>query len=526
LELRQILMENGLITRLVFAFVAALAITTCGDNQQAAAGASFRSSSLGSANRATVSTAELKSAVTDAATRRFYESRNWRAAWSDAAAQQVMTALDGAERHGLVRSMFLPNALPDGPAQRDAALTKAALGYAAALARGRTDPSDLGRIYTMPKPDPDVIAGLATALRSDDLQAWLGSLAPQTPAYRALSTAYIAYRAQAAREAVKPIDSGELLRPGTADPRVPVIVNALEARGFPIREMQRARSSEIYTPELMHAVKRLQSEHGIAADGIVGPDTLEMLNTTAADRALQIAVNLERLRWLERKPPATRIDVNTAAAHLDYWRDGVHHDHRRVVVGQADWPTPRLQSPIYRLVANPTWTVPKSIERAEIAPKGEAYLRRHNMARRNGWIVQLPGPGNALGQVKFDMSSDYAIYLHDTPAKQLFGRSERHRSHGCVRVEDALEFAQMIAKHDGRATQFERALASGDETFVSLSSEIPVRLFYHTAFVDRDGQVRFRSDAYGWDDELARALGLHARHRPRAQVHADEDIGP
>src|SRR3546814_1721037 len=131
-------------------------------------------------------------------------------------------------------------------------------------------------------------------------------------------------------------------------------------------------------------------------------------------------VNLDLRRWLNRTPPATRIDVNTAAATLDYWHGGIPVDSRRVVVGQPDWEPPQLSSAIFRLVANPTWTVPKSIERSEMAAKGANYLRRNNMVRRDGWIVQLPGPDNALGQVKFDMRNDYAIYLHDTPAQHLF----------------------------------------------------------------------------------------------------------
>ena len=106
------------------------------------------------------------------------------------------------------------------------------------------------------------------------------------------------------------------------------------------------------------------------------------------DQARSLAVNLERRRWLERNPPATRIDVNTGAATLAYIRDGRVADTRRAVVGEPGHETPELASPLYRLVANPTWTVPRSIEEREIAPKGEAWLRRNNMTRRDGWIVQ------------------------------------------------------------------------------------------------------------------------------------------
>src|SRR3546814_5812250 len=108
----------------------------------------------------------------------------------------------------------------------------------------------------------------------------------------------------------------------------------------------------------------------VCSSDLVGADTLQVQNTGAAERARQLAVNLELRRWLNRTPPATRIDVNTAAATLDYWHGGIPVDHRRVVVGQPDWETPQLSSAIFRLVANPTWTVPKSIERSEMDAKG------------------------------------------------------------------------------------------------------------------------------------------------------------
>ncbi|HJS40943.1 MAG TPA: L,D-transpeptidase family protein, partial [Sphingomicrobium sp.] len=219
-----------------------------------------------------------------------------------------------------------------------------------------------------------------------------------------------------------------------------------------------------------------------------------------------------------------RIDVNTAATFLDYWRDGSHRDRRRVVVGQPDWETPQLGSPIFQLVANPSWNVPESIEVEEIAPKGPGYLAQNNMVRRDGRIVQLPGPDNALGMVKFDMKNDQAIYLHDTPAKPLFAESERHRSHGCIRVENALGFADMLAGDDGILPEFQEALASGDESFVALKRQVPVRLLYHTVFFDQ-GVLHLRTDAYGWDEDLAGALSLKKRTR-RPLKPRGGDIGP
>jgi murein L,D-transpeptidase YcbB/YkuD len=426
--------------------------------------------------------------------------------------------------------MFLPATAPAGPAQVDAALTKAAIDYGDALANGRVKPDKIRDIYTLKTPKVDLAAGLANAIGQDKVGEWLASLAPQTEEYRALSQAYLQYRKQAAEGTSAGIgDNGEAIHVGDNDPRVPRLIDALQSNGYlpDDKDMKKADAepqSAVYTPAIANAVKTMQQDYGIKADGIVGSDTLDVLNTGPARRARQLAVNLERLRWLDRSPPATRIDVNTAAAVLDYYRDGQHADHRKVVVGQPGKETPQLAAPLYRLVANPTWTVPKSIAEEELADKGPAYFAANNMIHKDGWIVQQPGPKNSLGIVKFDMKDDYAIYLHDTPAKALFGLSQRQRSHGCVRVENALQFATMLAEQEGVLPEFQKAMATGKETFVDLPKDIPVRLMYHSAFWD-GSRVRFRADAYGWDEDVAVALGLDKSGRRTLRTQPG-DVGP
>jgi L,D-transpeptidase YcbB len=261
-------------------------------------------------------------------------------------------------------------------------------------------------------------------------------------------------------------------------------------------------------------------------DGVVGPITVEALNAGPRDRARQLAIAMERLRWLERDPPPTRIDVNVAATVLDYYRDGQLADHRRVVAGEPGWETPQLGSPIFRLVANPNWTVPASIVEDEISKKSSSWLARNNFSQKNGQWVQAPGPDSALGEVKLDMKNDHAIYLHDTPAKALFSQTDRHRSHGCVRVDRAVEFARMLAQHSGVIDEFDKALASGDQTFIDLDEEIPVRLLYHTAFLGTDGRIKFAKDVYGWDNDVADALGYETRKPSRVEHRPGRDVGP
>ncbi|MET0245645.1 MAG: L,D-transpeptidase family protein [Sphingomonas sp.] len=477
--------------------------------------------------------------MSDAALRRLYTRSKWQALWSVESVSALKAALADRGRHGLDHLSFGSGDIPDaGSAGADVALSRAALDYAAALAGGRIDPASLHEVYTVPRPDVDVVAGLGRALAAGTLAGWLESLAPQDPDYRSLSDAYLRF-SQAATDA-RPTETlaGGIIRIGNRDARVPAIVGQLAESGYldatvpaiafdpgAAASPPAAIDPTLYTPAMAEALKGLQTDYGIAADGVVGPATLKVLNLGPGDRARSLAVALERRRWLSRTPPPTRIDVNTAAAQLRYYRNGMLIDTRKVVVGEPGHETPALASPIFRLVANPTWTVPKSIQTGEMANVGSDYLQAHNMVLRDGWIVQQPGPDNALGLVKFDMANDQAIYLHDTSAPALFERSQRHLSHGCVRVDDALGFAQMLATDEGVADAWQAAQASGEMTFVPLPTRIPVRLLYHNVYINDDGAIAFRTDPYGWNDAIAERLGFARASAQRAEARGI-DVGP
>ncbi len=367
------------------------------------------------------------------------------AGWSDAKVQQLRDAIDRRAAHGLDYILFAVEGEP-GSVDGEAALTKSALRYASALARGATDPTKLHTIYTVKQPTPDLRHGLTQALTGDKLSNWIDSLAPQDGNYRKLSQEYLVFRKHGQEPAVEISGADEQINPGATDQRIPAIARQLVASDY--LEPTTVQGKH-YTLEMVRAMKHMQSDYGLNPDGVVGSDALEILNLSDADRARAIAVAMERLRWLDRNAPATRIDVNLAAGRLTYWRDGKISDSRKVVVGKPENETPQLESPIYQLVANPTWTVPRSIQNKEFAGKNAAYLRRNNMAWKDGWIVQKSGPKNSLGVVKFNMKNEHAIYLHDTPAKLLFNEAQRQRSHGCVRVEDASGFAEMLATDEG-----------------------------------------------------------------------------
>lgn len=445
--------------------------------------------------------------------------------WNKKLERQLRDAIANAPANGLKPDLFLK-----GSGQQGAALTDAALRYAEALAHGYSDPRKIFPIYTIPLPSGDVKQGFMDAMQKGDLTTWFNSLPPQTDEYKALSQAHLHFlKLAAATPNFQQVPDGKPIDPHSHDDRVPALAAALIAMGYLAAPQQNqqlpsGKASTRYGPQLVATVKHLQSDFGLKADGIVGGNTLAAINMGPAGLARECAIAMERMRWLVRDPPPTRIDVNTAATYLDYWRDGQHMDRREVVAGEPDKQTPQIQAPIVNLVAYPKWRVPDSIASKEIATKSQSWLQANNFTMDNGHWVQQSGPKNSLGIVKFDMEDKQQIYLHDTPAKALFALPERHRSHGCVRIQDAVAFANAIATEEGIADQFKKAMAGQQEAYVRLKSPIPVRLLYQTAFWD-GSKVQFRPDVYGWDDDVAAALGL-VRGVTWQHVQQSGDIGP
>jgi murein L,D-transpeptidase YcbB/YkuD len=454
--------------------------------------------------------------------------------WKSNTEKQLRDAIAQAPANGLKPELFLKGG------ETGAALTDAALKYASALANGYSDPNQLHEVYTIPHAKVDVRQGLADAIQKGDVKSWLQSLVPQTDEYRALSQAHLHYLQLASKGQMQPIPAGKPIKPGRHDARIGLVRSALaasEAIASPQQPAQApaatgaahaapAPSSDRYSPDLVAAVKKVQAEWGLKPDGVIGGATLDVLNAGPAYRARQLAIAMERLRWLPRNAPATRIDVNTAASMLDYWRDGQHVDRREVVEGEADKPTPQLQAPIVRLVANPTWNVPEGIGLKDLSTKSPAWLQDNGFVQKDGKWVQQSGPKNSLGLVKFDMDDKEAIYLHDTPAKALFTMPERHRSHGCVRVQNAVQFATALAQEQGILDQFQQAMSQDQEKFIKLKTPIPVRLLYQTAFWDGSA-IQFRPDIYGWDDNIAKAIGLAPGVPIKIQQpESSDDIGP
>jgi murein L,D-transpeptidase YcbB/YkuD len=435
----------------------------------------------------------------------------------------LQAAIRDLARHAIDGRPFEEMLSAQDPTARELALTRAALAYGDALAHGLVDPATVFEIFALERNEVTIDSSLNAALDAGDLGDWLKGLPPQDAGYQALSKAYIAYLEAAKRPQPPAIPEGEPIKPGASDPRIVQIAQALTANGA--LDAASPDAPELYGPTLVEAIKRFQNQQGINDDGVIGADTIQVLNAGPTDRARQIALNLETRRWLKRDPAPTRIEVNTASSILYYFKDGKLADSRRVVAGKADAATPLLSGAFDTLIVNPPWNVPEGIAAKEILPKGAGYLRANDMYVKDGRVIQRPGPKASLGRVKFDMQNRYAIYLHDTPSKAAFQANERHGSHGCVRVDGALEFARMLASERGVVRDYDDKLAKGETATVALGSPVPVRLAYHTAFADKDGRIVFRPDVYGWDEKLAAALGLPAPVK-RSVPAAKADIGP
>ena len=383
--------------------------------------------------------------------RQFYAAHNYEPVWSthQPQATALINAVLRASEQGLDPDLFhaalLRNPAALSPVDRELVLSDAFLSYADALARGVL-PIEFRMDDEDLTPLPvDVAAVLGTAISSPDPAAVIEALAPRSPSYIALRQALQAYRSAAA---VPP--------PGPAP------------RG-------------------------------------AGSSTLPA-EQSAASRAREIEINLERLRWLPRALPPDRVWVNTATAELTLYRADQPVFATRVVVGQNDKQTPEFTTTIDSLLFDPPWNVPPSIARSEILPKLDrdpGYLARHHMVYRHGGAIEQLPP-SALGQVKFEMKDRFDVYLHDTPEKLLFARADRRKSHGCVRVENPRVLASLLLQQPVEV--IDRNIAQRATHSRPLPASIPVFVVYQTAFLDAAGRIAFAPDVYQRDSEIWQRL--------------------
>ena len=412
---------------------------------------------------------------------------------------------------------------------RDIVLSDAMLGYLHFIANipvkgNRWLYSD--KPYALTTPPISVINQWQVALDNGQLTSFVASLAPQHPQYAAMHESLL--KLVSDTRPWPQLTSTATLRPGEWSNDIPALREILRRTGMLESTVSTSAKEgrSAYDRELVDAVKRFQTWQGLGADGAIGPATRDWLNVTPAQRAGVLALNIQRLRLLP-SDLSTGIMVNIPAYSLVYYQNGNQVLASRVIVGRPDRKTPMMSSALNNVVVNPPWNVPPTLARKDILPKlwnDPGYLERHGYTVMRGWnsketidpwqvdwatitasnlpfrFQQAPGARNSLGRYKFNMPSSAAIYLHDTPNHNLFQKDTRALSSGCVRVNKASELANMLLQDAGwNDTRISDALKQGDTRYVNIRQNIPVNLYYLTAFVGPDGRTQYRTDIYNYD---------------------------
>lgn len=482
-----------------------------------------------------------------------YEQRDYTLVWTrQESVNQLFNALENIDEDGLnpadyhldklreLRSRIESAHSSDTgiAADYDILLTESLIRLGYHLLVGKVEPVQLDSNWNMDQTigGMDMILQLAQSIDTAMVTELVESLRPQWPVYPMLKAALMRYRQIEQQGGWPSIPEGVVLKRGMSDPRVADIRKRLAVTG----ELAGAElGSTLYDDAVEMAVEQFQRHHNLAADGATGAVTLAAMNVPVEDRIDQIRVNLERARWVLHNLPDEFVLVDIAGFQVHYFRGGKPIWKTRSQVGTSFRKTPVFKSRITYLEINPTWTVPPTILNKDILPKlwnDPAYLQKRDMQviKYNGtpvdastidWslypgkdfpylIRQNPGPRNALGRIKFMFPNEHLVYLHDTPRKSLFERSERTFSSGCIRIENAYGFAELLLKSDEWGTEkIVEVVDSKKTTSVSLPSPVTVILLYWTVNAETDEHIVFKNDIYNRDAAILVGLKQPFRFR-------------
>jgi len=339
-------------------------------------------------------------------------------------------------------------------------------------------------------------------------------LEPKTFGYEALLSAYGRYKKLAASDAPQRVAISSKPRYGESGNHIRDLQKRLQQEGF-----YSGNFTGTYDSVTQGAVKEFQKAHLLDPDGVLGQQTVQWLNVSFQQKADLIAWAMKA----ERQSPSRQFDrfirINIPRFMLEYYKEGQLREAHRIVVGKVagkkvkfrgkmvgENQTPTMTSSIQQIILNPRWYVNDRIqlELASQAKSDPEWFRNHgyvSMTAPSGAhrLFQSPGPKNALGRVKFEFPNPYAVYLHDTPLKNLFARSRRDFSHGCIRVDKALELAETLFRDDGShyADKMQSVLEGSRQVFVKLSQPVPLSIEYIPVVAAGNGQVIFAGDLYG-----------------------------
>jgi murein L,D-transpeptidase YcbB/YkuD len=449
----------------------------------------------------------------------FYAARQFAPLWSDnnaanARAKAAIARLQQADADGLDPSDyrtpdFAAASSPEALAEAEIKLTTAVLTYARHAQIGRVHYSRVSAdiVYNLVPPEPaDVLAKMAEATDAGEA---LGSYNPPHEAYRLLREKLAEARGRKGDSGPARLPAGPMLKVGMQDERVPQLRERLGVAG----------DGTTYDKPLAEAVKKFQRSHDLSASGNLNGATIDAMNGPRHDRDADVIVaNMERWRWLPRDLGKAYVMVNIPEYVLRVVNHGSVVWKTRVVVGKPSMPTPLLSEPMRFITVNPTWNVPPSIIQNEYLPalqQDPTALERIGLKvdyERDGTvhIYQPPGDRNALGRIRFNFPNKFLVYQHDTPDKNLFAHDKRAYSHGCMRVQDPLKYAEVLLsielpKEGYTEERIHRMFGSAEQN-INFPTPLPVHLTYQTASVDDAGKLVIREDIYGRDSRLLAQL--------------------
>lgn len=489
----------------------------------------------------------FKQAVAEAASddrdlARYYRENSYEGLWTGTDAEDtarrkaLFAAISGAGAHGFPETRYgaegLLTVLRDVRSPRDLGfaevqMSKTFLRLADDLQTGMLDKARI-----LPDNKREIIErdrfSYLVEIENADPRAYLRGLAPKTTEYARLMKEKARLESLAQSGGWGETVRADKLQPGDAGAGVIALRDRLIAKGYLARS-----ASGTYDAELELAVRAFQEDHGLEVDGVAGSGTIAEINTAPEDRLKSVLVALERERWFNRERGTRHIMVNLA----DFTARIIENDAQvlvtKSVVGKntGDRRTPEFSDEMDHMVINPTWHVPRSITTKEYLPqlkrnrnavshlklydsRGRAVSRgainfSQYSARNFPYAMkQPPSSRNALGLVKFMFPNKYNIYLHDTPAKELFNKDVRAFSHGCVRLQKPFEFAyQLLSDQEADPKDyFHSVLNTGRETRVNLERPVPVHIIYRTAFTSAQDKPQYRRDVYGRDAVIWSAL--------------------
>jgi len=489
----------------------------------------------------------------------FYERRVYRPGWDSEAGlspriESLLEFIRQAEQHGLRSAdyhlakieMILSDLAriqesrqPPNPrllVDLDLLLSDAFLILGSHLLAGRIDPQTVDPQWHVNRREGDLAELLATAIDSNQVGDALRSLLPAQPEYEQLTAALARYRTITENGGWPAVAAGPKLQQGDRGPRVAALKQRLALENF--LENVSPTDEDLFDDDVDQALRKFQMQNGLEVDGVLGRQTLQALNISAQARVRQLLVNLERWRWLPRYLGPRYLLVNIAGFHLEVVENSQLVMEMRVIAGRPYRQTPVFSGSMTYLVFNPSWTVPDKIARKDILPKikkDPAFAVKQKIKVFKGWgastvaidplemdwravsahnfryrFKQDPGPLNALGRVKFMFPNQFDVYLHDTPARELFGKTRRDFSSGCIRIEKPLELTEyLLQNHPDWTPAKIRSTLEADlpvEQTVKLPAPVPVHILYWTVWIGKDGQIYFGQDIYGRDKVLDAAL--------------------